>query len=61
MFTDITIISNGHRHLVANGSTEAGWLTACGTRVRNGWPAQRMAIREIGCPACIDAMADNDY
>jgi hypothetical protein len=61
MLTDITIISLGHRHLVCNGSTEAGWLTACGMRVMAGWPAQRMAIREIGCPACIEVVADNDY
>jgi hypothetical protein len=30
-------------------------------RVMHGWPAQRMAIREIGCPACIEVMAENDY
>jgi hypothetical protein len=59
--TDITILNSGHRHLVVNGSVEAGWLTACGDRVKNGWPAERRNIDEIKCSACRRAMEENDY
>lgn len=58
---DITIIDKGHRHLVCNGSVEAGWLTACGDRVKNSWPAERVDVNKIKCPACLKAMAENDY
>lgn len=58
---DLTIIHQGHRHLICNGNAQVGWLTACDLRVRNtGWQPEEMPLGEIGCPTCTRVMIEND-